>query len=138
MMQSSSYLYATRTWTLKFTHKGEGWEDLWVAVFADAGGCVSGQDVYGDEGKVVTGYTIVLMGANGTFLPLRWRSRRQAIPTANSGEGESIAWATAAKEAMRVAVMVMVGSLLLIPGVPMALLSTNSAGAPRQRALKIM
>jgi hypothetical protein len=99
-----SYLYTTRKWTLKFTHCGESWEDLWLSIYADAGEC-GNDDEDGRPGRAVSGYFLVLEGANGAFLPLGWLSKRQTVPTTSSGEAEAIAWCTAAKAGMKVASM---------------------------------
>ena len=71
------YLYTTAGWTLKFTYCGENWEDLWEAIYADAGECGK-SDEDGKPGRAISGYLIVLEGHNGTFLPLAWLSKRHS------------------------------------------------------------
>jgi hypothetical protein len=98
------YLHTTRSWTLKFSHLGENWEDLWLSIYADAGEC-GNDDELGRPGRAMSGYFLVLEGANGTYLPLCWQAKRQTVPTSSSGEAECIAWAVAVKAGMRMAVM---------------------------------
>ena len=99
------YLYTTAGWTLKFTYCGENWEDLWEAIYADAGECGK-SDEDGKPGRAISGYLIVLEGHNGTFLPLAWLSKRQTVVTDASAASEAIAWNIAAKHGIALGMMV--------------------------------
>lgn len=88
------YFKATREYALHLINKGDFWEDLVCATYAD-----SNHDVP----RSVAGQMVQLEGALGSCLPWEWQARCQSVASTSSGESESVGWGTAAKAAIRCA-----------------------------------
>ena len=93
----AGYLSITCGLELVMLNAGDSWDDLLLHAWSDADFNVP---------KSTTGFYLELVGPKGSQYPLSWGAARQDVTTTSTGESESLAWATTAKNAIRLAAMV--------------------------------